>query len=71
MDLDSDNPLAAEIRQELAQAYFASCKKMVAALDALKKFDYQTSNSGQIPNHSHHRSELLTAAERVHFSLFG
>jgi hypothetical protein len=68
VDLDSDNPLAAEIRQEMAQAYFASCKKMVAALDALKKFDHETSNSQQNSNHSHHRSELLQAAgERVYF----
>ena len=68
MDLDSDNPLAAEIRQEMAQAYFASCKKMVAALDALKKFDHENVNFEQIPNYTPQRSELLAAAgERVYF----
>ena len=68
MDLDSDNPLAAEIRREMAHAYFASCKKMVAALDALTKFDLETVNSGQNQNHDLHRSELLAAAaERIYF----
>jgi len=68
VDIDSDNPFAAEIRQEMAQAYFASCKKMVAALDALKRFDHETSHSEQNPNHACHRSELLAAAgERVYF----
>ena len=68
MDLASDNPLAAELRQEMAQAYFASCKKMVAALDALKKFDHEISKPEQNPNHSHHRADLLQAAgERVYF----
>ena len=73
MDLDSDNPLAAEIRQEMANAYFAACKKMVAALNALKTFDQenppsQQSGLSQHPSHIQRRSELLhIASERVHF----
>jgi len=68
LDLDSDNPLTAEIRQEIAQAYFASCKKMVAALDVLKKFDHETVDSQENPTHTRHRSQLLAAAaERVHY----
>ena len=35
MDIDPDNPLAAEIRHEMASAYFAACRKMVDALEAL------------------------------------
>jgi hypothetical protein len=67
LDIDPDNPLAAEIRHEMAHAYFAACKKMVAALDALKEYDQQTSPSTN-PTHTRRRSELLsTAAERVHF----
>ena len=67
MDIDSDNPFAAEIRQEMAQAYFASCKKMVAALDALKKFDHEPSNSDQNPDHPHRSQLLAAAAERVYY----
>lgn len=64
---DPDNPLAIEIRQEMAAAYFAACRKMVDALEALKAFDRAvtsaTRNNGQITR----RSELLDdAAERVH-----
>jgi len=29
MDFDPDNPLAVEIQQEMAAAYFAACRKMV------------------------------------------
>ena len=39
MSIDRDNPLAAEIQQEIAQNYFAACRKMVEALEALKEFD--------------------------------
>ncbi len=68
MMIDPDNPLAAEIRQEMAEAYFAACKPMVAALEALRVFDRtvaaSTPDNGQI----RHRSELLEeACERVHF----
>ncbi len=63
-----DNPLAAEIRQETAAAYFAACKKMVASLEALKAFDQAhpspTRDQGQIT----HRARLLEEAiERVFF----
>ena len=68
MDLDPDNPLAVEIRQEMAAAYFAACKKMVNSLEALKAFNLTlvspTLSKAQITR----RSELLEeAAERVHF----
>ena len=68
MDLDSDNPLAIEIRQEMAAAYFAACKKMVASLEALQAFEravgLATRDKAQIAR----RSGLLEeAAERVHF----
>jgi hypothetical protein len=68
MDLDGDNPLAIEIRQEMAQAYFAACRKMVDSLEALKGFDRaagsSTPGNGQIT----HRAELLEeACERVFF----
>jgi len=64
---DPDNPLAAEIRQETAAAYFAACKKMVASLEALKAFDHSirssTRDSGQITR----RSALFEdAVERVY-----
>ena len=67
MPFDSDNPLAVEIRQEMAEAHFAACKKMVASLEALKAFDRTVASSTldneQIPR----RSELLEeAGERVY-----
>ena len=70
MELDPDNPLSIEIRQEMAAAYFAACKKMVASLEALKAFDLtlvsQRTDRAQVAR----RSELLeAAAERVHFVL--
>jgi hypothetical protein len=65
---DSDNPLAIEIQQETAQAYFAACRKMVDSLEALKAFDSvvasSTGDKGQVTR----RSELIEdAAERVYF----
>lgn len=68
MHLDPDNPLAIEIQQEASAAYFAACRKMVDALDALKAFDHGAllaphNNQGAVQ-----RTELLdTAAERVYF----
>jgi hypothetical protein len=63
MKLDSDNPLAVEIYQEMAAAYFAACRKMVDALEALRTFD-QAHGSGQAAR----RMELVEdAAERVYF----
>jgi hypothetical protein len=68
MDLDSDNPLAVEIRREIAEAYFAACRKMVNSLEALEAFDHAVASStldnGQITR----RAELLEEArERVFF----
>jgi hypothetical protein len=64
---ERDNPLAIEIRLEMAEAYFAACKKMVASLEALKAFDH-ASGSRTRDEHLVRRSELLVAAaERVHF----
>ena len=44
---DPDNPLAAEILQEAAEAYFAGCKKMAASLKALRAFDRAVASSAQ------------------------
>lgn len=68
MDLDSDNPLAVEIRQEMAAAYFAACKKMVDSLEALKAFDLTPVSPALSKIQFIRRSELFEeAAERVHF----
>jgi hypothetical protein len=64
---DPDDPLAAEIRQEAAAAYFAACKKMVAALEALTGFDRQVASPGTDEKQLRRRSELFEdAVERVH-----
>jgi hypothetical protein len=68
--IDSDNPLAAEILQEAAEAYFAACRKMVASLEALRTFDRAAALSAQDDEQVTRRSQLLDdAAERVHFVL--
>ena len=68
MIIDPDNPLAVEIRQEIAQAYFAACKTMVASLEALKAFDRIVASSTLDNAQITRRSELLEEArERVHF----
>ena len=68
MDLDSDNPLAVEIRQEIADAYFAACKKMVDSLEALKTFDRARASSSHDLKQIPRRIELIDdAAERVYF----
>ena len=65
---DADNPLAAEIQQEMAASYFAACKTMVNALEALKAFDRAVASATRDNEHITRRSELLeVAAERVHF----
>jgi hypothetical protein len=65
---DPDNPLAVEIRQEMAEAYFAACKKMVASLEALKAFDRSLASVTLDIEQLRRRSELLAdAAERVLF----
>ena len=65
---DADNPLAAEIQQEMAASYFAACRKMVDSLEALKAFDRAVAVATRDNEHITRRSELLEeAAERVHF----
>src|SRR5438105_3058594 len=68
--IDSDNPLATEILQEAAQAYFAACRKMVDSLEALRAFDGAVALPAQDAEQAARRSQLLDyAAERVHFVL--
>jgi hypothetical protein len=68
MTFDSDNPLAVEIRQEMAESYFAMCKKMVTALETLKAFDVAVASSIQSNEQIARRIELIeNAAERVYF----
>ena len=68
MTFDPDNPLAVEIQQETAAAYFAACKKMVASLEALKAFDHVLASSAQDNEQIERRSNLLgDAVERVYF----
>lgn len=68
MDLDADNPLAVEIRQEMAEAYFAACRKMVDSLEALKAFDRAVASSTRDNEQIARRAELLEEArERVFF----
>ena len=68
MDFDPDNPLAVEIQQEMAAAYFAACRKMVDSLEALKAFDRAVASSTLDNEQITRRSELLEdAGERVYF----
>ena len=65
---DPDNPLAVEIQQETAAAYFAACRKMVAALEALQAFDRAVAWTEKGSEQFARRSELLDeTAERVYF----
>ena len=65
---DPDNPLAIEIQQETAAAYFAACGKMVDSLKALKAFDRAVASSTQNNEQIARRSELLEdVVERVYF----
>jgi hypothetical protein len=67
---DPDNPLAVEIRQEMAETYFAACRKMVDSLEALKGFDSAVGSAAGDEQRMERRSELLeNAAERVLFVL--
>ncbi|MCD6050772.1 MAG: hypothetical protein K0Q55_2175 [Verrucomicrobia bacterium] len=70
MFIDPDNPLGAEILQEAGAAYFAECKKMVAALEALKTFDSAVGGVAREEERLARRAQLLdAAAERVYFVL--
>jgi len=65
---DPDNPLAMEIRQEMAESYFAACKKMVDSLEALRAFDRAIASATPDNEDIKRRAELLeVAVERVHF----
>lgn len=67
---DPDNPLAVEIQQETAATYFAACRKMVDALEALKAFDCAVASATRDNELIARRSELLEdAVERVYFVL--
>jgi hypothetical protein len=67
MDLDPDNPLAAEIRLEMGASYFAACRKMMNSLEVLRAFD-RTAAPASRPEQMKRRCELLEdAAERVYF----
>ena len=69
MDLnDPDNPLAVELKQERAAAYFAACRKMVESLEALEAFDHAAASWPRDNAQIKRRLELLEeAAERVYF----
>ena len=65
---DPDNALTIEIRQETANAYFAACRKMIDALEALRLCDLSISQSHPDSAAMERRSKLLEEAiERVHF----
>src|SRR5687768_12795321 len=65
---DPDNPLAIEIRQETAASYFAACRKMVDALEALKAFDHAVpAATGRLEQNTRRPELLENAAERVYF----
>jgi hypothetical protein len=68
MVFDPDNPLAVEIQQEMAAAYFAACRKMVDSLEALETFDRAVTSSTRADDQGMRRSGLVeAAAERVYF----
>ena len=68
--VDPENPLAAEILQESAEAYFAACKKMADSLEALRAFDRIVASSVPDDEQTARRSELLDeAVGRVLFVL--
>ena len=65
---DTDNPLAIEIKQEMAAAYFAACKKMVNSLEALKTCDHTLGLATPDVKQARRRADLLDhAVERVYF----
>ena len=67
-DDDADNPLAIEIKQEKAAAYFAVCKKMLASIESLQAFDRNLPLRDVTLQQKARRSELLVdAAELVFF----
>jgi hypothetical protein len=68
MAIDPDNPLAVEIRQEIAEIYFAACRKMIESLEALETFDRAPASSTRDNGQITRRTELFEeTAERVSF----
>jgi hypothetical protein len=68
MSREPENPLAVEIKQEMAVSYFAACRKMVDALEALKLFDTRQGSPRPNSNPDVGRLELLSRArERVFY----
>ena len=68
-DFSDDNPLMLEIQAEKAAAYFATIRRMQAAIAALHEFDRsQTTNTAVEPKIKCRRDELFAvAAEQVWF----
>ena len=66
-DDDADNPLAIEIKQEKAAAYFAICKKMLAAIEALRAFDRDLPLRDITLQEEARRSELFVDAVELVF----
>jgi hypothetical protein len=67
---DRENPLAVEFLQEMANSYFAACRKMVDALEALKAFNRALASRAQGVEQTNRRVELVEdAAEKVFFVL--
>lgn len=68
MEFDPDSPLSTEIRYEMAQTYFAACRRMVSSLDELKSFDRNFAAQILTQEQKDLRAELLAeACERVYF----
>ena len=64
-EAENDNPLAAEIKAEKANAYFARVKKMEATIAELRAFDVE---GVQGPERRNLRGKLVAkAAEQVLF----
>ena len=63
-----DNPLAVEIMAERASAYFATTRKMQAALAALSEFDQRFAETSLHADQERRRHALFAeAAEQVWF----
>lgn len=62
------DPLAVEIKQEMATSYFGACRKMVDALETLKEFDRVLATVKLDQAQLEKRNELLAIArERVFY----
>jgi hypothetical protein len=61
----NDNPLHAEFLAEKASAYFATIRKMEAALAALKAFDARQTSGNSTREAVERREELLAIAAEI------